>query len=86
MNGQQIYKIRVKGHLDNDWSDWFEGVTITLEADGTTLLSGPVIDQSALYGLLKKVHDLSLPLLSVNLTPADDPDCNVREGFMKEML
>ena len=59
------YKIRIKGHLGPEWSDWFEGLTIALEEDGTTLLSGPVADQAALHGLLKKVRDLGLPLLSV---------------------
>jgi hypothetical protein len=61
-----VYQIRVKGHLDDRWSDWFDGLAITLEADGDTLLTGPVVDQCALYGLLKKVHDLGLPLISVN--------------------
>ena len=60
-----IYKIRLKGHLDDKWADRFEGLTITLEEDGNTLLSGPVIDQAALHGLLKKVRDLGMPLLSV---------------------
>lgn len=60
-----IYQIRLKGHLDSQWTDWFEGLTITLEEDGDTLLTGPVIDQSALYGLLKKVRDLGMPLVSV---------------------
>jgi len=60
-----LYKIRIKGHLDREWTDWFEGLTITLEEDGTTLLTGTVIDQAALHGLLKKVRDLGMPLLSV---------------------
>jgi len=60
-----IYQIRIKGHLDDRWSDWFDGLTITQETDGNTLLTGPVVDQSALYGLLKKVHDLGLSLISV---------------------
>ena len=60
-----IYQIRVKSHLGSDWTDWFEGLTITLEEDGDTLLTGPVADQAALYGLLKKVRDLGIPLLSV---------------------
>ena len=63
------YEIRLKGYLDARWVDWFEGLTITLEADGNTLLSGPVADQSALHGLLKKVRDLGLPLLSINPIP-----------------
>jgi hypothetical protein len=61
-----VYKIRIKGHLRHQWTDWFEGLTITLEDNGETLLTGQVIDQSALHGLLKKVRDLGLPLLSVN--------------------
>jgi hypothetical protein len=63
------YEIRLKGHLDARWVDWFKGLIITLEEDGTTLLSGPVADQSALHGLLKKVRDLGLPLLSINQVP-----------------
>ncbi len=66
MDSTKIYEIRVKGHLDSDWSGWFEGLTITLEADGVTLLSGPIIDQAALYGLLKRIHDLGIALISVN--------------------
>jgi len=64
-NQPTVYQIRVKSHLSSDWTDWFEGLTITLE-DGNTLLSGPVVDQSALHGILKKIRDLGMPLLSVN--------------------
>jgi hypothetical protein len=59
------YEIRLKGHLDSQWAEWFGGLTIILEEDGTTLLSGPVADQAALHGLLKKVRDLGMPLVSV---------------------
>lgn len=61
-----IYQIRIKGHLDSRWTDWFEGFTITLEENGNTILTGAVVDQAALHGLLKKVRDLGMPLLSVN--------------------
>jgi hypothetical protein len=60
-----VYQIRIKGHLGRDWTDWFGGLTITLEDNGETLLTGPVIDQAALHGLLKKVRDVGMPLLSV---------------------
>ncbi len=61
-----VYEIRIVGHLPSQWSDWFEGLAVTLEPDGTTLLSGPVVDQAALYGLLKKVRDTGLTLIAVN--------------------
>ena len=61
-----VYQIRLKGHLGRQWTDWFGGLTITLEENGDTLLAGPVVDQAALHGLLRKVRDLGMPLLSVN--------------------
>ncbi len=64
-NQPVVYQIRIKGHLGSQWTDWFEGLTITLEEDGNTLLTGPVVDQAALHGLLKKVRDLGMPLVSV---------------------
>ncbi|MGN6756213.1 MAG: hypothetical protein ACTHMJ_07465 [Thermomicrobiales bacterium] len=62
---QTVYEIRIKGHLGPQWTDWFAGLTITLEANGDSLLNGPVVDQAALHGVLKKVRDLGLPLISV---------------------
>jgi hypothetical protein len=61
-----IYEIRIKGHLGHEWTDWFDGLTITLEEDGDMLLTGPVIDQAALHGLLRTVRDLGMPLVSVS--------------------
>ena len=69
-----VYQIRLKGHLGSQWIDWFEGLTITLEENGDTLLTGPVIDQAALHGLLKKVRDLGLPLVSVCPVEHGQPD------------
>ena len=70
----KVYKIRIKGYLGNQWSDWFDGLMITHEEDGNTLLSGPVVDDSALHGLLKKVRNLGMPLLLVNRVESDQTD------------
>jgi hypothetical protein len=64
-NQPMVYQIRIKGHLGGQWTDWFGGLSITLQDNGDTLISGPVVDQAALYGLLRKVRDLGLPLLAV---------------------
>jgi hypothetical protein len=72
-----VYQIRIKGQLGRQWTDWFEGLTIQLTDNGEALLTGPVVDQAALHGLLKKVRDLGMPLLSViHVTSgqADAPD------------
>jgi hypothetical protein len=63
-NEPRAYQIRLKGHLGNEWAEWFGGLTITPD-DGDTLLTGPVVDQAALHGLLKRVRDLGLPLISI---------------------
>ena len=62
---QEVYQIVVKGHLDREWSEWFGGLTITLADTGETILSGPIVDQTALHGVLIKIRDLGLPLLSL---------------------
>jgi len=73
------YAIRIKGHLDKKWADRFEGLTITLEEDGNTLLTGPLLDQAALHGLLKKIRDLGMPLVSVcPLEPGQADTANVK--------
>jgi hypothetical protein len=69
------YEIRLKGHLDSRWAAWFDGLTLTNESDGTTLIHGPVTDQAALHGLLQKVRDMGLPLVSVTQVHPDQPDC-----------
>ncbi len=69
------YEIRLKGHLDSRWAAWFDGLSLTNQSDGTTIIHGLVIDQAALYGLLQKVRDIGLPLISVTQVPADQPEC-----------
>ena len=65
-----IYQIRIEGHLNCDWAAWFEGLIVTIKKNGDTLLTGPVVDQAALYGLLRKVRDVGLPLISVTRVEA----------------
>ncbi len=67
------YQIRIEGHLSGQWTDWFGGLTVSLEEIGVTCLTGPVTDQAALYGLLKKVRDLGMSLVSVNRTELNHP-------------
>ena len=76
------YEIRVKGHLDPRWVDWFEGLSLTHAADGTTVLAGVVADQAALHGLLQRVRDLGLPLVSVarSETGLHRPNHQIRKG------
>jgi hypothetical protein len=69
-----IYQIRIKGHLGREWTEWFGGLTLTDLDNGETLLTGPVVDQAALYGLLRKVRDIAMPLLAVNCVTPDQSD------------
>jgi hypothetical protein len=71
-NQAPLYQIRLKGHLGHEWADWFGGMAVDLTEDGDTLLTGPVPDQAALHGILKKVRDLGLPLLAVQCVAATD--------------
>ena len=68
-----LYQIRVRGHLESRWAAWFDGMTLTHQSDGTTNIRGPVVDQAALRGLLRRVCDLGLPLLAVTQVPLDPP-------------
>ena len=74
-----IYQVKIKGHLDHQLADWFENATITPEEDGNTLLTLPVIDQAVLHGLLKKIRDLGMPLLSVNRIVSDQINNSTKE-------
>jgi hypothetical protein len=69
------YEIRLRGHLDSRWTAWFDGLSLTNSSDGTTTIGGPVVDQAALHGLLQKVRDLGLPLVSVTQVQPDQPEC-----------
>ena len=71
-----LYEIRIKGHLDDRWVGWFGGLTLTREDNGETLLTGPVVDQAALHGLLRKVRDLGVPLLSVTRVKPGQADAS----------
>ena len=75
----EIYEIRLKGHLNESWADWFGGMAFTYGSDGTTTLTGKIIDQAALHGLLKKVRDLGMPLLLVNFVQPDQEKTSVLE-------
>lgn len=69
------YEIRLKGHLDSRWAVWFDGMTLTAKSDGTTVIGGPVVDQAALHGLLHKLRDIGLPLVSLNRVEIDQTEC-----------
>lgn len=70
----RLYEIRVTGHLESRWARWFDGLTLTNESGGTTVIRGPVADQAALHGLLRKLHDVGLPLISVVQVQPAQPD------------
>ncbi len=74
------YEIRLDGHLGPRWAAWFDGLNLTHESDGITVIHGPVADQSALHGLLRKVRDLGLPLVSVSRIESDQPDAQTTES------
>jgi hypothetical protein len=76
-----VYRIQVQGHLDSRWSEWFDGLLLTCQPDGSTLLTGPVADQAALYGLLERLRDLGLRLLSVNCMRASEPGDSHLDGY-----
>jgi hypothetical protein len=77
-----LYEIRIQGHLDQHWSEWFDGLAITYDSDDNTVLLGPLVDETALHGVLIKVRDLALPLLAVNRIDALKED---REGHMPDL-
>jgi hypothetical protein len=74
------YEIRLKGHLDTRWAAWFDGLTLSHDSDGTTIIHGPVADQAALYGLLQKTRDVGLPLISVNHVEPGHPHMPAAEA------
>lgn len=77
MQPSPIYEIRVAGHISGQWSDWFEELVIRNEPNGEALLTGPFIDQAALFGMLSRIHALNLTLISVNRTAAPDPESQI---------
>jgi hypothetical protein len=82
-NATPRYEIRVKGHLGTRWSAWFDGLAITADTDGTTVISGPVVDQAALHGLLQKLRDVGIPLVSLQQLPRNatrPPALDTNEG------
>ncbi len=81
-----VYQIRIKGHLGTQWTDWFGGLTIMLEDNGETLLTGPVVDQAALHGLLKKVRDLGMPLVSVSPVGPSQADASDVKQEMNDRI
>jgi len=81
-----VYQIRIKGHLGQQWTDWFEGLTITLEDNGEMLITGSVVDQVALFGLLKKMRDLGMPLVSVMIVEPDQENSQPSGSYFDATL
>jgi hypothetical protein len=77
------YEIRLTGHLDAHWAAWFDGLTVSYESDGTTVINGQIVDQAALHGLLQRVRDLGLPLISVRQVEVEPVDIPSDETSMK---
>jgi hypothetical protein len=75
-----VYEIRVEGHLGHAWTSWFAGLSIALDDNGDTLLTGAVVDQAALHGLLRKVRDIGVPLVSVNRLDPEPTSRTTQEG------
>jgi hypothetical protein len=80
MTEPESYEIRIQGHLENRWSAWFDGMELVLLDDGSTLIRGQVTDQAALHGLIQKVRDLGLPLLSITPAQRDPQTDHARTG------
>jgi hypothetical protein len=74
------YEIRLRGHLDSRWAAWFDGLSLSNENDGTTVIGGPVADQAALHGLIQKTRDLGLPLISVTFVETGPPQAPAAEA------
>jgi hypothetical protein len=79
-----VYQFRINGHFGQKWMNWFEGFTVTLEEDGNTVLSGTVVDQSALHGILKKIRDLGMPLLAVNQVEPKHVEMKISTNSVKK--
>jgi hypothetical protein len=79
-----VYEIRIQGHLDQHWATWFDGLTISYESDGSTLLRGTLVDESALHGVLIKVRDLALPLLAMNRITDSRAELGTRAAIEKK--
>jgi hypothetical protein len=81
-----LYQIRIEGYLDPQWTGWFSGLTVTLKENGYTLLTGPVADQAALFGLLKKIRDLGMSLVSINRVDPSKPDISAKTSEKEKCI